>query len=45
MLLDKCQESRISDYLLASNMVNGIKQSWNLNEATFTIFHDHCEDN
>ena len=26
-------------------MVDGSKHCWNLNDSTFSIFIDHCEDN
>ena len=44
-LLDKCLKSRISEDSSTSNMVNGIKKCWNLNDTLFTTFIDHCEDN
>ena len=25
--------------------VNGIKECWNMNDTTFTMFIDHCEPN
>ena len=43
--LDKCLKSRVSEELSTSNMVNGIKQGWYMNETTFTIFVDHYESN
>ena len=29
----------------SSNVVNGPKRCWNINESTFTIFIDPCKDN
>ena len=43
--LDKCLKSPLSEDPLTSNMVNGPKHCWNLNESTFTIFIDHCQGN
>ena len=45
MWLDKCLESRVSEDPLTSNMVNGPKLCWNLNDSTFTVFIDACEGN
>ena len=42
--LDKCLKSLDSDYPSTSNMGNGIKHCWNLNNSTFTIFIDPCEE-
>ena len=41
--LDKCLKSPVSEDPLTSNMVNGPKHCWNLNDATFTIFIDPLE--
>ena len=30
---------------MTSDMVNGPKNWWNVNDTTFTIFLDHCEEN
>ena len=43
--LDKCLKSLISKEPLRSNMLNGSKHSWNLNNSTLTSFIDHCESN
>ena len=43
--LDKCLKSRASEDPLTSNMVNGFKQCWTLNDNAFTIFIDQCEGN
>ena len=43
--LDKCIKSPLSDYPWTCNMVNGTKHCWNLNDSTFTIFIDPCENN
>ena len=43
--LDKCLKSLFSEDPSTSNMVNGPKNSWNLNHSTFTIFIDYCEGN
>ena len=43
--LDKCLKSSVWDDPLTSNIVNGLKHSWNRNASTFTIFIGHCEDN
>ena len=43
--LDKCLKSPVSKDLLTSNMLNGPKKCWNLNDSTFTIFIDPCESN
>ena len=44
MLLDKCLKSRVSKDRSTSNLINGIKQCWNLKNPTFNIFIDHCEE-
>ena len=41
--LDKCLKSPFSEDSLTSNMVNGPKHCWSLNNSTFTIFIDPCE--
>ena len=41
--LDKCLKSPVSEDPLTSNMVNGPKHCWNLNDGTFTIFIDPLE--
>ena len=43
--LDKCLRSPVLEDPLTSNMVNGPKDCWNLNESTFTIFIYACEGN
>ena len=43
--LDKCIKNQVSEDPSTSNMVNGPKYCWKLDESTFTIFIDHCEDN
>ena len=43
-LLDKCLKCRVSEDPSTSNMVNRIKQCINVNDTTFTIFIDPCED-
>ena len=43
--LDKCLKSLISKEPLRSNMLNGSKHSWNLNNSTLTSFIDHWESN
>ena len=45
MELHKCLKSPISEDPLTSDMVNGSKHYWNLNDTTFTIFIDISEDN
>ena len=42
---DKCLKSLDSDDPSKSDMVIGPKHCWNLNDSTFTIFIDPCEDN
>ena len=42
--LGKCLKSLVSEDHSTSNMVNGPKNSRNLDNRTFTIFIDHCED-
>ena len=41
--LDKYLKSRASEDPSKINMVNGIKQCWNLNGTPFTRFIDHFE--
>ena len=36
--LDICVKSSVLDDVLTSNIVNGPKRCWNLNDSTFTIF-------
>ena len=43
--LDKCLNSRVSEDPSTENMINGSKHCWNLNDSTFTIFINQCEDN
>ena len=43
--LKKCLESRVSDDPSTSDMANGPKHCWNLNDSTFTIFFDPFESN
>ena len=43
--LDKCQKSPTSENPSTSDMVNGPKHAWNLNDSTFTIFIDPYEGN
>ena len=44
-VVKKMSKSRISEDPSTSNMVNGIKQCWNLNDTSFTIFIDYYERN
>ena len=41
--LDKCLNSHVSEDPSTSNMANGPKHLWNLNDSTFTTFIGHCE--
>ena len=43
--LGKRLKSPLSEDPSTSNMVNGPKHCWNLNDSTFTIFIDRCEEN
>ena len=43
--LDQCLKSPVSEEPSTDNMVNGSNHSCNLNESTFTVHFDHCEDN
>ena len=43
--LDKCLKSPVWEHPSTRYMVNGSKHCWNLNDSTFTIFIDACEDN
>ena len=43
--LNKCLKGLVSDNPWTSNMVNGPKHCWNLNNKTFTIFIGPCEKN
>ena len=45
MLLYKRLKSPVSEDPSKSDMVNGPKHCWNLNESTFKIFIDPCEGN
>ena len=40
--LDKCLRSPVSEDSATSNIVNGLKYCWKLNDSTFTIFIDTC---
>ena len=40
--LDKCLKSPVSEDPLTSNMVNGQKHCWNVEDSTFAIFIDPC---
>ena len=42
---DKCLKSLVSEYPWTSNMVNVLKQCFNLNDSTLTIFIDQYDDN
>ena len=43
--LDKCLKSPVSEDPLRGNMLNALKNSWNLNYGTFMILIDHYEGN
>ena len=43
--LHKRLKSPVSDDPLKGDMVNGPKQSWNMNDSTFTLFIHHYEGN
>ena len=43
--LDKCLKSLVSEGPWKSNMVNGPKPCWSINDSTFTILIYHCERN
>ena len=43
--LGKCLKSPVSEDPSTSNIGHGPKHSSNLNESTFTIFIDPCQDN
>ena len=43
--LDKGLKSPVWEDPSTSDMVNGRKYCWNLNDSTFTIFIDPCEGN
>ena len=45
LLLDEYLKIRVSEDPLTSNMVNEIKQRWNLNDTAFTIFIHQYEGN
>ena len=42
--LEKCLKSPVSEDPLTSDMVNGPNRWCKLNDSTFTIFIDPCED-
>ena len=44
-LLDKRLKSSVLDDPLTSNLVNGPKHCYTLDDSTFTMFIDHCESN
>ena len=44
-LFDKCLKNPVSEDTLTSNKVNGWKHSSNLNDSSFAIFIDPCENN
>ena len=44
-LLDNCIKNAISEDPSRSNVVNGPKHCWNLNNSALTIFSDKFEDN
>ena len=44
-LLDKCDKNRVSRDHSTDNIASGSKHCRNLNESTFTIFINPCEDN
>ena len=43
--LEKCLKSPLTDEPSTSNMVNGSKYFWILDDGIFPIFIDHCEHN
>ena len=43
--LDNSLKSPVSEDPSTSNMLNGLKHCWNLNDSSFTIFIDHWERN
>ena len=43
--LDKCLKSPLSEHRSSSNMVNGPKHCWNINDRSFIIFIYPCENN
>ena len=43
--LGKCLKSPVLEEPLTSNVVNGPKHCFNLNDSTFTMFIDECETN
>ena len=43
--LDKCVKNPVSEDPSTSNMVNGPKHCYNVDDGTCTIFIDHCENN
>ena len=42
--LDKCLKSLDSEDPSTCSMGNGLKHCWNLNQSTFAIFIDLCEE-
>ena len=42
---DNCLKRPVSQSPSTSNMLNGPKHCWNLNDSAFTIFIDLCEGN
>ena len=45
MWLDKYLKSLVSEVPSTSNMVNGPKHCWNVNDSTSAAFIDFCEGN
>ena len=45
MWLNKCPKTPFSEDHSKSNVVNGSKNFWNMNDSTFRMFNDPCEDN
>ena len=43
--LDQCLKSPVSEDPSTNNTVNGPKHIWNLNDSTFIIYIDKCEEN
>ena len=41
--LDQCWITFVSENPMKNKMVNGLKDCWNMNDSTFTIFIDNCE--
>ena len=44
MSLDNCLKRPVSENPSTSNMVNVLKSCWNLNDNTFTIIFDNCDN-